>query len=127
MARPITPAQAQQNRDFLTILRRTGNARLSAREVGAKYGTMQHRRRMHPGFAARWDAALAFAQARLSKNRHENESGDVGRAGDATRRPAGGHSVGGRAAGLAFPARIQSIAALRGSLPNAAASALLYF
>ena len=89
MARPITPAQAQQNRDFLTVLRRTGNVRLSAREAGAKYGTMQHRRRVHPGFAVRWDAALAFAQARLSKSRHGNESHDVGRAGDATRRPAG--------------------------------------
>lgn len=66
MSRPLTPQQAQQNREFLIVLRRTGNARLSAREVGAKYGTMQHRRRVQPGFAARWDAALAFAEARLA-------------------------------------------------------------
>ena len=66
MARPITPQQAQQNRDFLTILRGTGNARLAAREAGAKYGTMQHRRRVHPAFATRRDAALVEAQARLA-------------------------------------------------------------
>src|SRR3569623_1343884 len=62
MARPITPAQAQQTRDFLPILRRTGNARLSAREA---------------------------ALARLAKTRHGKEPRDVGRAGYASRRPAG--------------------------------------
>ena len=67
MARPITRAQAEQNRAFLKILSRTGNARLAARETGAKYGTMQHRRKVHPAFAARWDAALALARARLSR------------------------------------------------------------
>ena len=66
MAKPLTRAQALQNRAFLRALRRTGNVRLACREVGAKYGTMQHRRRMHPAFALRWDAALAFAQAGLS-------------------------------------------------------------
>ena len=68
MARPLTRAQALQNRAFLEALRRTNNVRLAAREVGAKYGTMQHRRRQHPGFALRWDAALAFAQAGLRKS-----------------------------------------------------------
>ena len=68
MARPITRAAAQQNREFLKVLRRTGNVRLAAREVGAKYGTMQHRRKGHPGFAVRWDAAVAFAQARLNSS-----------------------------------------------------------
>src|SRR5436190_23275193 len=68
MARPLTRAQALQNRAFLQALRRTNNVRLAAREVGAKYGTMQHRRRQRPAFALRWDAALAFAQARLRKS-----------------------------------------------------------
>ena len=66
MAKPLTRAQALQNRAFLRGLRRTGNVRLACREVGAKYGTMQHRRRVYPAFALRWDAALAFAQAGLS-------------------------------------------------------------
>ena len=65
MAKPLTRAAALQNRAFLKIFRQTGNARLAAREVGAKYGTMQHRRKVHASFAVRWDAALAFAQARL--------------------------------------------------------------
>src|SRR5437588_507973 len=51
MARPLTRAQAIQNRAFLQALRRTNNVRLAAREVGAKYGTMQHRRRQDPAFA----------------------------------------------------------------------------
>jgi len=65
VARPLPRAAALQNRAFLKILRKTGNVRLAAREVGAKYGTMQHRRKVHASFAVRWDAALAFAQARL--------------------------------------------------------------
>jgi hypothetical protein len=69
MARVLTRAQALQNRAFLKALRRTGNVRLACREVGAKYGTMQHRRRTHPAFALRWDAALAFAQARLGSGK----------------------------------------------------------
>jgi hypothetical protein len=67
MARPLTRAQALENRAFLKLLRRCGNVRLACREAGLKYGTMQHRRRHHPGFALRWDAALAFAQARFEK------------------------------------------------------------
>jgi hypothetical protein len=68
MARVLTRAQALQNRAFLKALRRTGNVRLACREIGAKYGTMQHRRRRHPALAVRWDAALAFAQARFGKS-----------------------------------------------------------
>ena len=67
MARVLTRAQALENRAFLKLLRRCGNVRLACREAGLKYGTMQHRRRHHPGFALRWDAALAFAQARFEK------------------------------------------------------------
>ena len=62
----MTRAQALQNRAFLKVLRKTGNVRLACREAGLKYGTMQNRRAKHPGFALRWDAALAFAWARLN-------------------------------------------------------------
>ena len=67
MARPLTRGQALQNRAFIKVLRKTGNVRLACRELGLKYGTMQHRRMMHPAFALRWDAALAFAQARFDE------------------------------------------------------------
>ena len=66
VARPLTRAQRLENCEFLKQLERTGNVRLAAREAGLKYGTMQHRRRQHPAFAARWDAALVHAQARLN-------------------------------------------------------------
>lgn len=63
--RPLTREQCLQNRDFLTALRRTGNIRLAAREVGLKYGTVQHRRRVQPVFAQQCEAALVLARARL--------------------------------------------------------------
>ena len=63
MARPLTRAQALDNAAFLKALRRSGNVRLAAREIGMKYGTIQHRRRVHPGFAQECDAAIALAQA----------------------------------------------------------------
>ena len=78
MARPLTRAQALENRAFLKALRRSNNVRLACREAGLKYGTMQHRRRVHPAFALRWDAALAFAAARLAA---------VGRVGPSVGRP----------------------------------------
>ena len=68
MARPLTRAQACENRAFLKALRRSGNVRLACREVGLKYGTMQHRRRVHPAFAVRWDAAVVVAQARFESS-----------------------------------------------------------
>lgn len=67
MSRPLTRQQQLENAAFLRALRKTGNVRLAAREVGVKYGTIQHRRGRHPGFAQRWDAALVFAQARLDR------------------------------------------------------------
>ena len=67
MSKPLTRAQALENRAFLRELRQCGNVREAARRVGVAYGTMQHRRRVHPAFAARWDAALVFAQARLGR------------------------------------------------------------
>ena len=75
MARPLTRAQALKNRAFLTILRRTGNVRLACREVGLKYGTMQHRRRVHPAFALRWDAALVFFGAAVLKTEDGKKRG----------------------------------------------------
>src|SRR5206468_3536565 len=65
MSRPLTRTQALQNRAFLKLLRKTGNVRLACRELGLKYGTMQDRRRKHPAFAVKWDAALVFAAARF--------------------------------------------------------------
>src|SRR5439155_24355903 len=65
MSRPFTRNQALQNRAFLKLLRKTGNVRLACRELGLKYGTMQDRRRKHPAFAVKWDAALVFAAARF--------------------------------------------------------------
>jgi hypothetical protein len=65
VARPLTRAQALQNRAFLKLLRRTGNVRLACRELGLKYSTMQDRRRKHPHFAQAWDAALVFFQPRI--------------------------------------------------------------
>ena len=100
MSRPLTRTQALENRAFLKLLRRTGNVRLACRALGLKYGTIQHRRRVHAAFAARWDAAVVFAQAGLMKTYakeglgHASESRDhVGRArlpsGSPPRRPAG--------------------------------------
>src|SRR5437764_8174762 len=66
MPRPLTRAQALQNRAFLKLLRKTGNVRLACRELGLKYGTMQHRRRVQPAFAAQVEAALVFAQVRFA-------------------------------------------------------------
>jgi hypothetical protein len=69
MSRPFTRTQALQNRAFLKALRRTANVRLACRELGLKYGTMQHRRRTHRAFALRWDAEVAAGQARLAGRR----------------------------------------------------------
>jgi len=65
VARPFSPLQRRQNTAFLAALRRTGNARASAREVGVAYATMQTRRRGHPDFASKWDIALVDAHARF--------------------------------------------------------------
>src|SRR6476661_9707486 len=67
MARPLDGAQRAENRAFLKWLRKTGNVRLACREIGVAYGTMQHRRRRHPAFAARWEAHLAAAQAEFHR------------------------------------------------------------
>lgn len=65
MPRPLTPRQAHQNEIFLDSLARSGNVRLSARAAGVAYGTIQHRRSAHVGFAHRWEAAVVAVHARL--------------------------------------------------------------
>lgn len=67
MARPLNREQRLQNQAFVKALAQGGNVREAAREIGVHYGTIQHRRRAHPVFAAEWDAALLVAQARLAK------------------------------------------------------------
>ncbi|WP_315760428.1 hypothetical protein [Sphingomonas sp. Y38-1Y] len=67
MARLFTAEQAAQNRRFLTELAKGGNVRLAARAVGIADATMHRRRREHPVFATKWDAALVAAQARLNR------------------------------------------------------------
>jgi hypothetical protein len=66
MARRFNRRQALENQAFLAALRRTGNARLAARELGVHRATFTRRRAAHPAFAADWDAALAFAHANLN-------------------------------------------------------------
>lgn len=63
MPRALTHAQRLQNAAFLDALRRTGNARLAARELGLNRSTFTKRRAKHAAFAAEWDATLAAAHA----------------------------------------------------------------
>ncbi|MDO7842342.1 hypothetical protein [Sphingomonas immobilis] len=63
--RPLTRAQILENRAFLAALRRTGNVRAAAREVGAHRAKFTKRRAAHPNFAIEWDAALVVADAAL--------------------------------------------------------------
>jgi hypothetical protein len=65
MPRPLTPLQAYQNQLFLERFALSGNVRLAAREVGMHYGTLQHRRGAHSGFAQQWAAVAAAVHARL--------------------------------------------------------------
>ncbi len=68
MPRALTREQALENAAFLRLLRRTGNVRQAARDLGAHRARFTKRRNAHPAFAAEWDAALAFAAARLNAN-----------------------------------------------------------
>ena len=63
MPPPFTRRQAQENSRFLEVLRRTGNARLAAREIGRAHSTMHQRRRGNAAFAQGWEAAAAAASA----------------------------------------------------------------
>ena len=66
MAHRFTPKQAQQNRVFLRAVRRTGNVTQACRDLGLSRNTYLRRRPKCAAFAADWDAALAFAQARIA-------------------------------------------------------------
>jgi hypothetical protein len=61
--RPFTRRQALQNAAFLDALRRTGNARLAARELGVHRSTFTKRRAKSAAFAAEWEMTLAAAHA----------------------------------------------------------------
>ncbi|URW74538.1 hypothetical protein M9980_08080 [Sphingomonas donggukensis] len=65
MSRSFTRAQALQNAAFLRALRQTGNVHEAARSLGVHRSTYTKRRARDPGFAAKWDAALAVAHAAL--------------------------------------------------------------
>jgi hypothetical protein len=68
MPRPFNRRQMLENDRFLAALRRTGNARLAARELGVHRATYTKRRARCSTFAADWDAALALAHARLNQS-----------------------------------------------------------
>jgi hypothetical protein len=88
MPRPFNRRQALENQAFLAALRRTGNTRLAARELGVNRSTFTKRRANHPAFAAEWDAALAVAHARLNNPPRPRAGGD--RSGRGTAGAAGG-------------------------------------
>lgn len=101
MARPLNREQRLQNQAFVKALAQSGNVREAAREIGVHYGTIQHRRRAHPVFAAEWDAALVVAQARLAKaggvkrpsGAGKARGGKVAQAAPAEHRTQGGEAV----------------------------------
>jgi len=64
--RPLTSRQLRENDDFLDALRRTGNARLAARDVGAYRAKFTRRRKKHAAFAAQWEMALAACHAAMT-------------------------------------------------------------
>ncbi|MFN3387635.1 MAG: hypothetical protein ACK40O_01795, partial [Allosphingosinicella sp.] len=63
MPQRTTRRRAAENAAFLAALAKTGNARLAARLLGVHRAAYTKRRAKDPDFAARWDAALAFAHA----------------------------------------------------------------
>lgn len=65
--RPFTPAQQRQNAAFLAALRRTGNVRLTCRELGVNRSTWTKRRGKCAAFATRWDMVLAAAHAAFQR------------------------------------------------------------
>jgi hypothetical protein len=76
MPRPFTRDQALQNAAFLKALRRTGNVREAARELGVHRSTFTKRRAKNEAFATEWDAALAIANAALNPPRAPLGEGD---------------------------------------------------
>jgi hypothetical protein len=91
MARPLTRNQILENRAFLKALEQTGNIREAVRETGLKHSTMFHRRKHHPAFAQRWDAAVTVANARLAKR--GGPTGPSSKDATAPHRTQGGEAV----------------------------------
>lgn len=65
--RAITDKQRQQHAVFLKELRHTGNVAMAAEAAGCFPSTLHRRRKRFPDFATGWDAAMAFARARLAR------------------------------------------------------------
>ena len=61
--KPFTRWTADTENAFLLALRLTGQAKRAAAEIGRSSGAAQRRRLADPGFAARWDEAIAGQQA----------------------------------------------------------------
>ena len=61
--RPFTPRQQRENARFLAALRRTGNVRLTCRELGVHRACYTRRRARCAAFATEWDMVLAAAHA----------------------------------------------------------------
>lgn len=118
--RRLTRSQILENRAFLKALERTGNIRLAARQIGIAYGTIQHRRRVHPSFAQQIAAALAFAQARLTGRGGAKRPAKPSYESDPHR------TRGGEAVVVALPdGRLQMRAAQPGKLTRACEQAFL--
>jgi hypothetical protein len=64
--RPFNRRQALENAAFLAALRRTGNPRLAAAELGVHRSTYMKRRARSAAFAAEWDAAILACHAALA-------------------------------------------------------------
>ncbi len=62
----FTPRQALENAAFIAALRRTGNPRLAAAELGVHRSTYLKRRAESAAFAAQWDAAILACHAALT-------------------------------------------------------------
>ena len=65
---PGSRSHALENAAFLRHLRRTGNVHEAARALDAARSRFTKRRARDPAFAARWDAALALANATLRQH-----------------------------------------------------------
>lgn len=65
----MSEAQARKCGAFLKVLRKTANVTLAAQSpsVGVTRKTLDIWRRRYPDFGTQWDAAIAFAQARLQR------------------------------------------------------------
>jgi hypothetical protein len=63
--RRFNPRQSAENEAFLAALRRTGNPRLAAAELGVHRSTYTKRRAKCAAFASEWDAAILACHAAL--------------------------------------------------------------